>query len=251
MRTVVRSIALLALLAGSATQIAAQIADYGAAQLARQAVDIRAPYLAQMAQLLYQQQTKSTSSSGAARKPVQTTFTRSANWFKPWSMAIEIAKKVEWDPKAPFGTGFAREEAQRQALTKLFTACLEAYESGAKAEGLPTNDLAITFGHVVALNTEVSTGRRMPASDEAALRQKLKDEFARSNLYWTDADRQSIHETIVISTMLAVTGYANAIRDNDARAQAMFRDTARQNITALTNASLIDLRNARSALSAP
>ena len=30
------------------------------------------------------------------------------------------------DERAPFGSGFAREEAQRQALTKLFTECLEA-----------------------------------------------------------------------------------------------------------------------------
>jgi hypothetical protein len=99
MKASVRSIALLACLAASAPRMAAQVADYGAAQLARQAGDIRAPYLAQMAQLLYQQQTGKPPASGTARRVVPTTFTRSANWFKPWSMANEIAKKVEWDPK--------------------------------------------------------------------------------------------------------------------------------------------------------
>jgi len=48
--------------------------------------------------------------------------------------------------------------------------------------------------------------------------------------------------------MLAVAGYANATRDNDQRSQAMFREAARQNVTALTNASLVDLANARSAV---
>jgi hypothetical protein len=89
---------------------------------------------------------------------------------------------------------------------------------------------------------------RMPAADEQALREKITDEFARSPFYWTDADKQAVHETIVITTMLAVIGHANATRDNDPRAQAMFRDTARHNVTALTRASLIELSNARSAL---
>ena len=68
-------------------------------------------------------------------------------------------------------------------------------------------------------------------------------------MYWTDADKQSVHETIVITTMLALAGYANATRDNDQRSQDMFRDAGRKNVTALTNATLVDLRNARSALS--
>jgi hypothetical protein len=40
---------------GAAPAYLSQIADYGAAQLARQAVDIRAPYLARMAQITYLQ----------------------------------------------------------------------------------------------------------------------------------------------------------------------------------------------------
>ena len=118
----------------------------------------------------------------------------------------------------------------------------------AKAEGLPTDDLAVPFGHTIALNWELSTGRKMAASEETALRQKLHDEFARSPVYWTAADKQSVHETIVITTMLAVAGYAHAALDNDQRSQAMFREAARQNVTALTNASLVDLANARSAV---
>ena len=225
---------------------AAQLAEYGPAQLARQAVDIRAPYLAQMAQVQYG---AATAKPGTTRSPAKTTFKRASGWFKPWSMANEISKKIEWDPKAPFGTGFAREEAQRQALTKLFTACLDTYEEQAKAEGLATDDLAVTYGHTIALNSELGTGRRMSVSAEAALRQRLHDEFARSPHYWTDADKQSVHETIVITTMLALAGYANATHDNDQRAQAMFRDAGLKNVTALTNATLVDLRNARSALS--
>jgi hypothetical protein len=224
---------------------AAQIAEYGPAQLARQALDIRAPYLAQMAQVQYG---AASSKPGTTRSEVQTTFTRARSWFKPWSMANEISKKVEWDPKAPFGSGFAREEAQRQALTKLFTACLDTYEEQAKAEGLPTDDLAVTYGHTIALNAELGTGKKMSASEEEALRQRLRDEFARSPLYWTDADKQSAHETIVITTMLALVGYANAVRDNDQQAQAMFREAGRKNVTALTNASLVELSRARSAL---
>jgi hypothetical protein len=224
---------------------AAQIAEYGPAQLARQALDIRAPYLAQMAQVQYG---KTPSEPGTARSPVQTTFKRATGWFTPWSMANEIAKKIEWDPDAPFGTGFAREEAQRQALTKLFTACLDTYEERTKAEGLPTDDLAVTYGHAIALNAELGTGKRISASEEGALRQRLQDEFARSPLYWTDADKQSVHETIVITTMLALVGHANATRDNDERALTMFREAGLRNVTALTNASLSELRNARSAL---
>jgi hypothetical protein len=225
---------------------AAQISEYGPAQLARQAVHIRAPYLAQMAQIQYR---AASSKPGTRRSEVQTTFKRSASgWFKPWSMANEISKKVEWDPAAPLGTGFAREEAQRQALTKLFTACLETYEEQAKAEGLATDDLAVTYAHAIALNSELGTGRKMVASEEAALRKKMHDQFAQSPIYWTDADKQSVHETIVITTMLALAGHANATRDNDQRSQDMFRDTARKNVTALTNAALVDLRSARSAL---
>jgi len=41
---------------------------------------------------------------------------------------------------------------------------------------------------------------------------------------------------------------ANATRDKYQRSQAMFREAARQNVTALTNASLVDLANARSAV---
>ncbi len=100
----------------------------------------------------------------------------------------------------------------------------------------------------IALNSELGTGSRIGASEEAALRQRLHDEFARSPLYWTDADKQSVHETIVITTMLALAGHANATRDNDERAQALFREAGRKNVTALTNASLVDLSNARLAL---
>jgi hypothetical protein len=224
---------------------AAQIAEYGAAQLARQAVDIRAPYLAQMAQVQYG---AASSTPRTAGSPVPTTFKRARGWFKPWSMANEISRRIEWDPKAPFGSGFAREEAQRQALTKLFTACLDTYEEQAKAQGLATDDLAVTYGHTIALNAELGTGRRMTAAEEAALRQKLKDEFARSPHYWTDADKQSVHETLVITTMLALAGHAAATRENDRSAQAMFREAGLKNVTALTNATLIDLSNARSAL---
>jgi hypothetical protein len=245
--TVMKSLLVMMLVGVIAGYSVAQIIQYGPAQLARQAVDIRAPYLAQMAQIRYG---AASSKPGTTRSQAQTTFKRSASgWFKPWSMANEISKKIEWDPKAPFGTGFAREEAQRQALTKLFTACLETYEEQAKAEGLATNDLAVTYAHTIALNSELGTGRKMIDSEEAALRQKLHDQFARSPNYWTDADKQSVHETIVITTMLALAGYANATRDNDQRSQTMFRDAARKNVTALTNATLIDLRNARSALS--
>ena len=69
--------------AGLGAHTAAQIADYGAAQLARQAVDIRAAYLAQMAQLRYQQQTEKTPTPGATRTPPETRFKRSTSWFKP------------------------------------------------------------------------------------------------------------------------------------------------------------------------
>jgi hypothetical protein len=230
-----------------AVNSSAQIIEYGAAQLARQAIDIRAPYLAQMAQI---QRGATSTKPGTARAQTQTTFKRSTTgWFKPWSMTNEISKKIEWDPKAPFGTGFAREEAQRQALTKLFTACLDTYEERAKADGLATDDLAVTYAHTIGLNSELATGARMSAADEAALRRKLSDEFAQSPAYWTDAAKQSVHETIVITTMLALAGYANATRDNDQSSQAMFRDAARKNVATLTNATLTDLRDARSALS--
>jgi hypothetical protein len=246
-RAVMKSLVVMLLLAGIFPgSSAAQIFEYGPAQLARQAVDIRAPYLAQMAQIRYG---AALSNPGTARSPVRTSFKRSRSWFKPWSMANEISKSIEWDPKAPFGTGFAREEAQRQALTTLFTACLETYEEQAKAEGLATDDLAVTYGHTIALNWELATGNKMSASEEAALRRKLHNEFAGSPYYWTDADKQSVHETIVITTMLALAGNANATRDNDQRSQAMFRDAGRKNVTALTNATLIELRNARSTLS--
>ena len=150
-----KSILSVWLLAGPFHQsAAAQIAEYGPAQLARQAVDIRAPYLAQMAQVQYG---ATSSKAGARRSPVQTTFKRAAGWFKPWSMANEISKRIEWDPKAPLGTGFAREEAQRQALTKLFTACLDTYEEQAKAEGLATDDLAVTYGHALGPRSTVTS----------------------------------------------------------------------------------------------
>jgi hypothetical protein len=233
---------LAGILPGSA---AAQIAEYGPAQLARQALDIRAPYLAQMAQIRLG---AASSKPGTARSRTTTTFKRASGWFKPWSMANEISKKVEWDPNAPFGTGFAREEAQRKALTKLFTACLDTYEAQARAEGLATDDLAVTYGHTIALNWELGTGKPMTASEVAVLRQKMHDEFARSPHYWTDAAKQSVHETIVITTMLAVSGYANATRAGDQQSQAMFRAAGRRNVAALTNATLVELSNARSAL---
>ena len=237
---------------GNAPAYLSQIADYGAAQIARQAVDIRAPYLAQMAQITYLQKSGKQQSRKAAATPraVNTTFTRSqVGWYKPWAMANELSKEVQWDEHAPFGSGFAREEAQRQALTKLFTECLEVYERRSKAEGIPTNDRAITFSHCIALNTELSSGRKMSAKEESALREKLRDQFARSDDYWTDAGKQSIHETIVIMTMLAQAGYANAKRNHDQRAEETFREVARRNVEALTSASLHELRNARSVLS--
>jgi Family of unknown function (DUF6683) len=241
---------------GSAPAYLSQIADYGAAQLARQAVDIQAPYLAQMARITYLQKSgKQKSGAGPSRKAaathraVNTTFTRSEiGWYKPWAMANELAQQVKWDEHAPFGSGFAREEAQRQALTKLFTECLEVYERRSKAEGIPTNDLAITFSHCIALNTELGSGRKMSAKEESALREKLRDQFARSDDYWTDSDKQSIHETIVIMTMLAQAGYANVKRNQDQRDEETFREVGRRNVEALTSASLRELRNARSVL---
>ena len=241
---------------GAAPAYLSQIADYGAARLARQAIDIRAPYLAQMAQIMYLQKNgKRRSSAGPSRKgavaprAVNTTFTRSQiGWYKPWAMANELSKEVQWDERAPFGSGFAREEAQRQALTKLFTECLEVYERQSKAEGIPTNDLAVTFSHCISLSEELSGGRKLSAREESALRERLRDQFARSNIYWTDADRQSIHETIVIMTMLAQAGYANAKRNHDQHAEETFREVARRNVATLKSASLQELSNARSVL---
>src|SRR5215470_8684685 len=114
------------------------------------------------------QQSGATPSRKASVTPraVNTTFTRSqVGWYKPWAMANELSKEVQWDEHAPFGSGFAREEAQRQALTKLFTECLEVYERQSKAEGIPTNDLAVTFSHCIALNTELGGGRKMSAKE--------------------------------------------------------------------------------------
>src|SRR5262245_18100596 len=87
---------------GSAPAYLSQIADYGAAQLARQAVAIRAPYLAQMAQITYLQKSgQQQSGDGPSRKAsvtpraVNTTFTRSqVGWYKPWAMANELSKEV-------------------------------------------------------------------------------------------------------------------------------------------------------------
>jgi len=209
-----------------------------------------------MAQITYSQKSgKKQSGAGPSRKAAvtpraaPTTFTRSRiGWYKPWAMANELSKEVQWDERAPFGAGFAREEAQRQSLTKLFTECLEVYERQMKAEGVPTNDLAVTFSHCVALSGELSSGRKMSTKEESSLREKLRDQFARSADYWTDADKQSIHETIVIMTMLAQIGYANAKRNHDQHAEETFREVARRNVAALTSASLQELRNARSVL---
>jgi len=233
-----------------APKYAAQIFDTGPAGLARQSVMIQQPYLAQMARIRYLQK-----KNGAPQKPsanrssANTIFKRSQSWFKPWSMAHELATRVKWDPKAPFGAEFAREEAQRQTLTKLFADCLNLYEQQTKAEGLRTDDLAVTFGHTVALNSQLSTGRKMPPAEEAALSQKFRDEFAQSPWYWPDSSKQSLHETIVITTMLAQIGYANATRDKNPDSQAMFRQVAAENVTALTSASLDELRDAQTALS--
>jgi Family of unknown function (DUF6683) len=233
----------------------AQIAEYGPAQLARQAVLIRAPYLAQMAQITYLQRAgkpapgSNSSRANQSRPRVSTTFTRSKiGWFKPWAMANELSKKIQWDERAPFGTGFAREEAERQALTRLFTGCLEHYEQQTKADGLATDDLAVTFGRCITLNTALSSGIRITAREESALRDKMREKFARSQLYWTDADKQSVHETIVIMTMLTQLGYANAERDHNQESQSRFREVARRNVTTLTNASLEQLMNSRSLL---
>jgi hypothetical protein len=241
---------------GAAPAYFSQIADNGPALLARQAVVIRTPYLAQMAQITYLQKSgKQQSGAGPSRKAdvtpkaAPTTFTRSRiGWYKPWAMANELSKKVQWDERAPFGTGFAREEAQRRALTTLFTECLEVYERLSKAEGIPTNDLAVTYSHCIALSEELSSGRKMSPKEESALRERLRDQFARSPDYWTDADKQSIHETIVIMTMLAQAGHANAKRNHDQHAEETFREVARRNVVALTSASLQELRNARSVL---
>jgi hypothetical protein len=240
------------LFVGIAPASVAQVFNYGPAQLARQAIDIRAPYLAQMAQIKYlKSKGKLRSDSISSRKKVvPTTFVRSQiSWFKPWSWANELSKKIEWNKKESAGTNFAREDSLRRVLTKLFTSCLDIYEQQTKAEGLPTNDLAVTFSHSIALNMELSTGRKITAKEDSALRKKIRDEFARSTIYWTDAGKQAIHETIVITTMLAVVGYANATQIGDKSSQAMFRETAGKNVTALTNASLGELQNARSGLS--
>jgi hypothetical protein len=172
-------------------------------QLARQPIDIRAPYLAQIQR-------------GAASSTTD--------------------------------TGFAREEAQRQPLTKLFTAYLDTYEEQAKADEL-TDDLAVTYANTMALNSELATGKKMTAPEEATLRPKDARPVRAEPDFWADADKQSVHETLVITTMLAVVGHVNAMRDNDQASQALFRDVAREDFTTLTNATLVDLRNTRSASS--
>ena len=85
-------------------------------------------------------------------------------------------------------------------MTKLLTSCRDLYERQSKAQGLPTDDLAVTFGRAVALNHELATGMRMPAADEQALRVKFKNEFARSPSYWTDADNPVMRMRFVTTT---------------------------------------------------
>jgi hypothetical protein len=72
---------------GGAPSYLSQIADYGAAQLARQAVVIRAPYLAQMAQITYLQKSgKQQSGAGPSRKAAVTP--RTVNTTPCWRRQV-------------------------------------------------------------------------------------------------------------------------------------------------------------------
>lgn len=225
----------------------APIVNRGVAQLARQAAAIRirgVPELAQLARLTIAR------GGGPPRNvldqptdnEVQASFLRGGSWYKPWGWANEISKRIPWDdPAAPPGSGFARQQSGRELLTRLFSACLDYYEQQAQVEEYRTNDLAVTYSHSIALNTEVSTGRKLTAQEELTLREDLRSKIAHHPYNLDDSYKQSVHETIVITTILTQAGYADATLKNDLQAQAAFRETARHNLETLKTASMGDL----------
>jgi hypothetical protein len=229
---------------------AAPIVNRGVSQLARQASAIRIrgiPSLAQMAQLTISRNGRPPQNilENPTDNEVQTSFLRGNSWYKPWGWASEISKRIPWDdPAAPAGSGFTRQQTGRETLTRLFSACLDYYEQQANVEGYRTNDLAITYSHSIALNSEVSTGRKLTAQEEFALREKLRTKIEYYPYRFDDGYKQSVHETIVITTMLTQAGYADATLNHDQQAQAAFRETARHNVETLMNATIDDLVHA-------
>ena len=126
----------------------------------------------------------------------------------------------------------------------MFAACLDYYEQQASVEEYRTNDLAVTYSHSIALNTEVSTGRKLTAKEELELREKLRSKLAYYPYYFDDSSKQSIHETIVIMTILTQAGYAEASLNHDQQAQKVFQETARRNVETLKGATIDDLKHA-------
>jgi hypothetical protein len=229
---------------------AASITHERVAQLARQAAAIRIrgiPNLAQVAELTISRRGRRPQNilDEPTGNEAQTKFLRSNSWFKPWGWASEISKRIPWeDPNAPAGSGFARQQAAREKLTKLFSACLDYYEQQANIEGYRTNDIAVTYSHSIALNTEVATGRKLTVREEFALRENLRAKIAHYPYNFDDASKQSFHETLVITTILTQAGYANATLNHDQQAQAAFRETARRNLETLKAATIDDLVHA-------
>jgi hypothetical protein len=229
----------------------APIVNVGVAQLASQAAAIRIrgiPSLAQIAQLIIPSRSGKPPQNildEPTGNEVQSKFLRGSSWFEPWGWANDISKRIPWDdPTAPAGSGFARQQAGSAMLTKLFTACLDYYEQQANVEGYRTNDLAVTYAHSIALNSEISTGRKLTAQEELALRENLRVKLSYYPYYFTDASKQAVHETIVIKTILAQAGYAEATLNHNQEAQAAFRETARINVETLKAATIDDLVHA-------
>jgi len=228
----------------------APIVSDAVSQLAKQAGAIRIrgiPTLAQMGQLTVSRSGRPPQNvlDEPTNNQVKSKFLRSNSWFKPWGWANEISKGIPWDdPTAPRNSGFARQQSGREQLTKLFSDSLDYYEQQAKVEQYATNDLAVTYSHSIALNLEVSTGRKLTASEDLALRNELRSKISYYPYNFDDASKQAIHEAIVITTILTQAGYAEATLNHDQQGQATFRETARRNVETLRRASLDDLVHA-------
>jgi hypothetical protein len=121
-------------------------------------------------------------------------------------------------------------------MTAIISTLLTEYEKAAKAQGKP-NDLALATTAALVYNSSIYNGTADP--DDARIleiRDALAELEAEDSTFasMTDRQKQELYENLVISTLLAKTGYEEAQKGGDKANMAIYRDLAGQTLQAVS-----------------
>ena len=225
----------------TSTAAPAQIATTGPAALARQMPTVYAPYLANISRvkILQKQGQLKGPRGGTVRTPksqppsqppapgktstslpTTTTFQTVQPAFVPRQLAERLGKTAD----------------EQKSIEQILTKCLNFYTDGARAKGVPLNDVARALNYYIATNYYIySLGAGPNQAEMDATRDMIRANMTSDETFlkMSDRQKQEAYETLIVLAGFVDLGFGTAKKTGDQNTAAQFRDMAKFNLETL------------------